>query len=165
MLQCNWKLDEMLVHMGDTDHISVHWLSSIIKVEGFTGPCPCRAGGSLWSFWRVCGAFPLEANLLIVSFLSTSSACCIHSFAVLCFLVSAFPTSVEGVWQKWRPFAFSTGFGAPVATCPCTRLWFLPLLGFGGFSILNVIHLCSLLHSLQMLLCGDFQPSYLHYSV
>ena len=122
---------------------------------------------------EACGAsrecvehFPLSQNLFIVSFLSTSSACCVHSFAVLCFLVSAFPTSVAGVWRKWRLFAFSTGFGAPVATCPCTtcpctRLWFLPLLGLGGFSILDIIHLCSLLHSVQMMLHGDF-PAWLY---
>ena len=154
--------------MGDTDHIHVHWLSSIIKVEGFTtSPCLCSTGGSLWNFYRVCGAF-LEAHLFKVSFLS--SACCIHSFAVLYFLVSAFPTSVASVWQEWKLLTFSTRFRthsmAPLAVCTCTRLCgFLTLLSFGRFSILDIIHLCSFLHSVQMMLCGDFQPHYLHDSV
>ena len=119
----------------------------------------------------MCGTFPLEANLLIVSFLSTSSACCIHSFGspvlfgvCLSHIFSRCPEEMETFclfhWV-WSPC------GHLLLHClsRASDCGFLPLLGLGGFSILNIIHLCSLLHSLQMLLFGDFQPSYLHYSV
>ena len=88
----------MFVHMGDTDHISVDWLSLITEVKGFTGPLPLQS----WPVElpeSVQSMFPLQANLLIMSFFATSSACSVHSFAVLCLLVSSFPTSVAGVWQ------------------------------------------------------------------
>ena len=54
--------------------------------------------------------FPLETDLLKVSFLSTSSAHHIHSFAVLYLLVSAFPTSVASVLWEWKLLTLSTGF-------------------------------------------------------
>ena len=50
MLQCYGKLDQMFVCMRNTNHMCKYRLSIIIKVEGFTRPCPCRTGRSLWNF-------------------------------------------------------------------------------------------------------------------
>ena len=138
--------------MGDTDHISVHWLSSIVKVQGFTGPCPFSAGGSLWkllvSVWNVSWGTPFQN---VLSF--HSPACHIQSFAVLHLLVSAFPTSVASVLQEWKLPTLSTRFRthsmapiAPMAVITCTRLCRLFTLLTLWFSILDIVHFCSLLH-------------------
>ena len=129
--------------MGDTDHVGVDWLSLITEVKEFTGPCPCRVG--LWNFQRVCRVLSLQANFLIMSFLSTSSACCFYSFAVLCLLVSSFSTSIAGVRWQWRSFVeFSTGSGSPVGCLPlgCLPLSCLPLhLDCGFFPFLVFVDL------------------------
>ena len=148
-------------------------LSVIVKVKRFTGPCPCRTGGSLWNFKQMCGMFSFETDLLKVPLLSTTSAHSVQSFAVLCFQVSSFATSVTGVLQEWKLLAFSTRLRtcsmasvAPVTAPTVTRLCrFLTLLVFSQFSILDIIHFYSLLHPVQVVLGGNFQPCYFYDSV
>ena len=163
----------MFVHMGDTDHVHVHWLSLIIKVEGFTGPCPAVLVLEACGTSSECVEYFLRHTFSKCPFFPQPLHGHVHSFAVLYLLVSAFPTSVASVLWEWKLPTLSTRFRTcsmapitPLAVCTCTRLCgFLTLLTFGGFSILDIVHLCSLLHSVQMLLCGDFQPCSLHNSV
>ena len=135
--------------MGDTDHICVHWLSLIIKVEGFHWPLPLQC----WVL-EACGTssecvqcFPFETSLLKVSFLSTAPAHHVQSFAVLYLLVSAFPhicskclvgmeTSYPFHWV-WNSFH---GLYHPCVLLAPDCRDFLPFLPFCGFSILDVVH-------------------------
>ena len=167
MVQCYGKLDQMFVCMRNTDHMCKYGLS-IIKLKGFTSPC--RTGGSLWNFKWMCGTFSFKTDLLKVPLLSTTSVHCVQCFAVLCFLMSPFSTSVASVLQEWKLLAFSTRLRTcsmasitPAIGPTCTRLCILFIfLVFGRFSVSDIVHFCSFLHSIQVLLCGNFQPCYFH---
>ena len=104
--------------------------------------------------------FSLETDFLKVSLLSTTSAHCIQSFAVLSILMSAFLlTSVASVLWECKLLAFSTRFRTcsmalvALVTAPtCTRLCrLLTLLAFSRLSILDIIHLCSMVKNWVML--------------
>ena len=113
-----------------------------------------------------------ETDLLKVPLLSTTSAHSIQSFAALCFWVSSSATSVTGVLQEWKLLAFSTRLrtcsmaSITLVTAPtCTRLWVSYPFCFSQFSILGIVHFYNLLHPVQVVLGGNFQPCYFHDSV
>ena len=114
--------------------------------------------------------FSTKTDLFKVPLLVATSTDSFQSFAFHVFLMSPFATSVTGPWGQWNFPAFSTQFRlcsmastAPVTTSRrCGMLRLLSLLIPSRFTILYVVYLACFLHSIQMILYGNFQFCYFH---
>ena len=117
--------------------------------------------------------FRFKTDFLKMPLYAATSTDSIQSLAFLSFLVPAFSTSVTSVLWEWKFPTLSTGFRtcsiAPIALVAApTYFWVcgLPIfLVFSRFSIFYIVHLGSLLHSIKMVLCRNFQSCYLHHMV
>ena len=140
------------------------------KYKGSLAPAPAELVEACGTSSECVEHLALRQTFSKCPLFSTTSACCIQSFSILSFLMSAFPTSVASVLWEWKLLAFSTKLrtcsmaSITLVTAPtCTRLYrLLAFLALGQLSILDIVHVCSLLHSIQVLLCGNFQPCYFH---
>ena len=170
IVQCYGELDKMFVYMGNTNHICVYWLFPHHQSRGVHWPLPLQCWWKLVellvSVWNVSLGTPFQ------SVLSFHSPCTPHpklcspvSFGVcLSHICSKFLVGMEASYPfHWVleliPWPLSPLWLLPLAP-DCVD--FLPFLLLVDFPILYIVHLCSFLQSVQMLLCGNFQPSYLH---
>ena len=138
----------MFVHMGDTDHIHVHWLSPHHQSGGVSlAPAPAVLVEACGTSSECVEHFPLRQTFSKCPFFPQPLHIASTALQSCTFLVSTFPTSVASVLWEWKLLTL-LHWVLELILWPLLPLWllgprlcgtFLPFLPLVDFSILDVI--------------------------